>query len=92
MDQLLAMIIVPPLVGVITYAVLHHLLWKKDEKIDASTGEATPTRRKIAVAQIGLRMQGAVKCPAAGGLYLCERKERNAVTSAFPPLLKREPT
>ena len=34
MDQLLAMIIVPPLVGVITYAVLHHLLWKKDEKID----------------------------------------------------------
>ena len=90
MDQLLAMIIVPPLVGVITYAVLHHLLWKKDEKIDRPANRTNSTQNS-----------GGPDWPTNAGrgqmtrdqpLYLWERKDRTAVTSAFPPLLKREPT
>jgi len=34
MGQFLAMVIIPPLVGVITYVVLRRLLWKRDEEID----------------------------------------------------------
>jgi hypothetical protein len=33
MGELLAMIIVPPLVGVVTYGVLH-LLWKKQDEVN----------------------------------------------------------
>ncbi len=33
MGQLLVMVILPPLIGVVTYAVLR-LLWRKDEEAD----------------------------------------------------------
>jgi hypothetical protein len=39
MGQLLAMIVIPPLVGVVTYAVLRRLLWKKDVEIDRTAKE-----------------------------------------------------
>lgn len=39
MGQLVAMIVIPPLVGVITYVVLRRLLWKKDEEIDRTAKE-----------------------------------------------------
>jgi hypothetical protein len=38
MVQLLVMIIVPPVVGVATYAILR-LLWKKQEEADQTPGQ-----------------------------------------------------
>ncbi len=52
MGELLVMLIVPPIVGVVTYAALR-LIWKKDEadreapkqhKFDTNLGTASPSK------------------------------------------------
>lgn len=53
MGQLLVMLIIPPIIGIVTYAVLR-LIWKKDEAVDregakqhefdAGLGTASPSK------------------------------------------------